>query len=275
MLHDHGYVITTEIVVATAKGLNTVIDRTRLERYGGPAKLGVPWAKSLLKRMNFTKRRASTKSTNPSQNTEEVKEEFLGDLIQAVELNEVPPDLIFNWDQTAISLVPSSQWTLDKKGNKRVAIVGHCNKRQITAVMCAALTGEVLPVQLVYEGKTRRCHPPYDFPGNWVISYSPNHWSTEETMIEYITDVVVPFVEQKRDDLELNSDHAAVAIFDHFKGQLTEKVSRLLEENNIHSVLIPAAYTGDLQPMDISVNKALKSFMCNKSEWYSEQVTEL
>ena len=85
----------------------------------------------------------------------------------------------------------------------------------------------------------------------------------------------MPFVEQ-RDDLELNSDHAAVAIFDHFKGQLTEKVSRLLEENNIHSVLIPAAYTGDLQPMDISVNKALKSFMRNKfSEWYSEQVTEL
>ena len=92
-----------------------------------------------------------------------------------------------------------------------------------------------------------------DFPGNWVISHSPNHWSTEETMIEYITDVVVPFVEQKRDDLELNSDHAAVAIFDHFKGQLTEKVSRLLEENNLHSVLIPAAYTGDLQPMDTSV----------------------
>ena len=78
-----------------------------------------------------------------------------------MELNEVPPDLIFNWDQTAISLVPSLQRTLDKKGDKRVAIAGHCDKRQITAVMCAALTGEVLPVQLVYEGKTRRCHPPF------------------------------------------------------------------------------------------------------------------
>ena len=177
-------------------------------------------AKSLLKRMNFTKRQASTKSTNPSRIIEEVKEEFLGDLIQAVELNEVPPDLIFNWDQTAISLVPSLQWTLDKKGNKRVAIAGHSDKKQITAVTCASLTGEVLLTQLVYEGKTRRCHPPYDFPGNWVISHSPNHWSTEETMIKYITNVVVAFVEQKRDDVELNHDHTAVAIFDHFKGQL-------------------------------------------------------
>ena len=88
MLRNHGCVITTEIVVATAKGLTKVIDRTRLERYRGPAKLGVPWAKSLLKRMNFTKRRASTKSTNPSRSIEEAKEEFLGDLIQAVELND-------------------------------------------------------------------------------------------------------------------------------------------------------------------------------------------
>ena len=228
MLREQGCVVTTEIVIAAAKGLAKVIDRTRLEKYGGPATLSVSWAKSLLKRMNFTKRQASTKSTDPSRNIEDVKEEFLGELIQAVELNEVPLDLIFNWDQTAISLVPSSQWILDKKGAKRVAIAGHNDKRQITAVMCAAVTGGVLPVQLVYEGKTKRCHPPYDFPGNWVISHSPNHWSNEETMIEYITDVIVPYVEQKRDDLQLNNDHAAVAIFDHFKGQLTEKVTQLL-----------------------------------------------
>ena len=93
-------------------------------------------------------------------------------------------------------------------------------------------------------------------------------------MIEYITDVVVPFVEQKRDDLELNSDHAAVAIFDHFKGQLTEKVSRLLEENNLHSVLIPSSIHWRSSTYGhLCHNKALKSFMPNKfSEWYSEQV---
>ena len=102
-----------------------------------------------------------------------------------MELNEVSLDLIFNCNQTAISLVPSLHWTLDKKCAKRVAIVGHSDKRQITAVMCATLTGEV--VQLVYEGKTKRCHLLYDFPSNWVISHSPNHWSNEETTIEYIS----------------------------------------------------------------------------------------
>ena len=34
----------------------------------------------------------------------------------------------------------------------------------------------------------------------------------------------------------------------------------MLEENNIHSVLIPVAFTGELQPMDISVNKSGEVF---------------
>lgn len=67
-----------------------------------------------------------------------------------------------------------------------------------------------------------------------------------------------------------------MAIFDQFKGQLTEKVTNELEENYIYSVLIPAAYTGQLQPMDISVNKVVKSFLRSKfSEWYSHELTEL
>ena len=50
-----------------------------------------------------------------------------------MQLKEVPLDLIFNWDQTAISLslIPSLQWTLDKKGAKRVAIAEHSDKRQL------------------------------------------------------------------------------------------------------------------------------------------------
>ena len=50
----------------------------------------------------------------------------------------------------------------------------------------------------------------------------------------------------------------------------------MLKENNIHSVFILAAFAGELQLMDISVNKVVKSFSHNKfSEWYAEQAMEL
>ena len=44
-------------------------------------------------------------------------------------MEEVPPELIINWDHTGISIVPGSAWTMEVKGSKRVEIVGisdHC-----------------------------------------------------------------------------------------------------------------------------------------------------
>ena len=78
------------------------------------------------------------------------------------------------------------------------------------------------------------------------------------------------------ENASLGDDHPALAIFDHFKGQLTENITQKLEANNIHSVLIPPAHTGQLQPMDISVNKVVKSFLRSKfTEWYSDELAEL
>ena len=93
-------------------------------------------------------------------------------------------------------------------------------------------------------------------------------------MIQYINELIVPYVDRKRDNLGLDCDYPAVAILDYFKGQLTQGVTQVLKDNNIHSVLILTAYTGEIQPMDISVNKVVKFFHAKFSEWYAEQVTE-
>jgi len=66
--------------------------------------------------MDFTKRRGSTKISNTSGNFKEVKQQFLTDISETIEFEEIPGDLIFNWDQTGINLVPSSVWTMDKRG---------------------------------------------------------------------------------------------------------------------------------------------------------------
>ena len=187
-----------------ARGLGEVMDRTRLAKYGGPATLTVPWAKSLLKRMDFTKRKATTKSNPPTGDLVEIKRSFLAEVLETVEFNDIPPELIFNWDQTGINLVPTALWTMDKIEKKRIAIEDHQDKRQITAVMCGSLVRELLPIQLIYAGKTNRCHPAYQFPGNWLISHTENHWANEDTMLEYIQEVIVPFVENKREALDLN-----------------------------------------------------------------------
>ena len=71
-----------------------------------------------------------------------------------VEFEDVPLDLIFNWDQTGLNYVAVSNWTVEKEGAKHVKIKGLDDKRQITAVFGGTITGEFLPLQLVYQGKT-------------------------------------------------------------------------------------------------------------------------
>ena len=203
-----------------------------------------------------------------------MKSQFLQDIIDIVAMEEIPPQLIFNWDQTGLHLVPTSNWTMAKKGSKRVEMKGLEDKRQITAVFCGTLCGEFLPMQLIYKGKTERCHPSYSFPADWCITQSSNHWSNEETMLKYINDIIVPFVERVRDDLGTDDSQAALGLFDHFKGQLTANVTAALERHNIQSVLIPATCTDRLQPLDISVNKSAKVFLRSQfQQWYASEIT--
>ena len=124
-LRERGCPINTHLIIAAARGIAQAMDRTRLAEYGGAATLTTSWAKSLLKRMNFTKRRASTKHSHPADELEKEKETFLSQMLDTVGLNDIPQELIFNWDQTGINLVPTALWTFDKKGKKRIEIAGY------------------------------------------------------------------------------------------------------------------------------------------------------
>ena len=69
-------------------------------------------------------------------------------------MEEIPPELVINWDQTGLNLVPVASWTMARKGSNRVETKGLEDKHQITGVFCALMVGEFLPIQLVYKGKT-------------------------------------------------------------------------------------------------------------------------
>ena len=89
----------------------------------------------------------------------------------------IPDKLIFNWDNTPINIVPGSQRTITQKGSKIIELIGLGDKCQIAAVVCGTLSGDFLPLQLIYAGKTKACLPNANFPKDWLLIYMPNHWS--------------------------------------------------------------------------------------------------
>ena len=81
-----------------SKSKNSLSICTRAE-FGGPVLLNRHWAYSLLRRMKFVKRKFTI------SNFEELKESFLNEVVTTVFMEEIPPDLILNWDQTGIKIV--------------------------------------------------------------------------------------------------------------------------------------------------------------------------
>ena len=128
--------------------------------------------------MGYTKRRACSKSKVSPDSFTEIKEQFLIDVEAVIDMKEVPPSLVVNWDHTVMKIIPSSQWTMEKRGTKRVEIAGVEDKRQITAAFACTMSGKFLPMQLIYKGTTCKCLPKHvEFPSDWDVTYTSNHWA--------------------------------------------------------------------------------------------------
>lgn len=90
-------------------------------------------------------------------------------------------------------------------------------------------------------------------------------------MLQYVEHIIVPYIEKVREDI--GAGKTALVVMDNFKGQVTQSVTNLLEDHNIHICLLPANTTDLLQPMDISVNKPAKDFLkWQFNQWYTDQV---
>ena len=266
-----GAVVNTDVVIATGKGILMSKDANLLSNIT----LTKAWAKYLLRRMNFVKWKATTKAKVNVEHFEEVRQEFLLEIRNVVIMDEIPLDLVINFDQTGINYIPVSSWTMEVEGAKRVEVAGKDDKRQITAVFAGSMTGDFLPPQLVFKGKTERCLPQYQFPESWDIKFSANHWSNEQTMKCYVENIILPYIKDKRKTLRLPDNHPSLLIFDNFKAQCTSGLLKLLDDNYINVTLVPANCTDRLQPLDLSVNKAAKEYPRGEFQaWYAKQISE-
>jgi DDE superfamily endonuclease len=117
-----------------------------------------------------------------------------------MQVHKVHPSLVVNADQTGLHLVPADSHTYAEKGSKEVSVIGAEDKRQITVVVASSMDGNLLPLQLIFQGKTAACHPSStdaSRSANVHITHSENHWSNQETMRQWITEVLLPYADRQ------------------------------------------------------------------------------
>ena len=106
--------------------------------------------------------------------------------------------------------------------------------------------GKFLPRQLIYGGKTKQSLPRFKFPDSFSLSVNPTHYSNEEESINFIENIIVPYVEEQRSLLEFPNQNALV---DVFTGQTTPAVLKTFKDNGILLVMTYHIF----QPLALSI----------------------
>ena len=132
---------------------------------------------------------------------------------------------------------------MDKKNEKLVPIANSADCRQIIGNISITFSRVFLSTQIIYQGQSDLCHPKLKFPEEFNITHSVNHWSNEEKAIELIEKVLLPYVRNNKEELDVCSTKKWLLIADVFQGQWTDKVKSLIEKHHGKTVLVPRNMT--------------------------------
>ena len=170
-------VVNYNIAISIAKGIVSANDRLLLKENGGNLELNYTWCQLIFRRLGYTKRKATTAKQPISPGIlREIGFTFHRAIKDSVTAYDVPDDLIINIAQTLLSYVLISKYTMHKTNDKAVPISNSADYCQITGTFTVTRSGKFLPIQLIYQGKTSRCHPKFEFPSKFNITHSENHW---------------------------------------------------------------------------------------------------
>ena len=164
---------------------------------------------------------------------------------------------------------------MEEKGSKQVTLFGENDKREITALLAISRSGVLLPPQIIYAGKTERCHPRVDFPPRWDVTHTESHWSNSDSMVRYVEKILSPYFEKARKRLGLEDTHKGLCVYDVYRAHRTDEFRRKLDCSNLIGIQVPPNTTSELQPLDVGFNKPYKTALSTKfSEWYAGQINE-
>ena len=274
-LQMDGVTIGRSRVISISKGVIEASNPTLLKECGEELELMDRWARHLIAGMNMVRRKATTSKLPVAPVLlKEVNRTFQKKIATVVNEFSIIEELIINFDQTPLAFQTPGSYTMSPKGSRKVPIHDLNAKATITRTIAVNATGNVLPFQLIYTEKTERSMPKnVKFPDGFDLCFNEKHWANEVTNFSPIDKVILPFIDKVKAEKNLPKESKALLIFDVFRGQKTDSFINHLSDKNCIVVFIPSNMTDMFQPVDVTVNKNIKSVIRNcYNDWYSEQV---
>lgn len=165
-----------------------------------------------------------------------------------------------------IHLVPMGrECTWEKKGSKDIKVTGMEDKRQVTCCVSSAANGVLLPMQIIFTGKTVRCLPKthaaricLDY--GFHLTMSTNHWSNLQTCQQFVRCILVPYFEHVVKEMGLPQSQKMIWLLDCWSVHKSEAFLTWMKKEypSICVLFIPANCTSKLQPADVVLQRPIK-----------------
>ncbi|EEB96328.1 hypothetical protein MPER_04553 [Moniliophthora perniciosa FA553] len=192
--------------------------------------------------MSWSERKATKAAQKLPDNWEDVCEKAFLRRAQEIKEDDIPIQLVVNSDQTFVIYNPGSQLTWAPRGARQVSLINADKKRGFTALLSISAAGYVLPIQCVFGGKTSRVCPSAKAPCyasaiqagfRFVASGKPdNHWSNQETMQDFVDNILAPYFDKQKDQLELPSSQKSLWIIDVWSVHRSDQFLTWMRKNH-------------------------------------------
>ena len=126
---------------------------------------------TISKRLGYVKRKATTAKLLIAPGLiKEIGLTFYNDINEIVHVHAIPAEMIINTNQTPLPFVLISKYTLEKKVVPTFLYQLYTSDyRQTTGIFAISMAGSFLPIQLIYQGKTKLCETKYNFPNEFTL----------------------------------------------------------------------------------------------------------
>ena len=156
----------------------------------------------VVRRLGLSWRKGTRDARKLPPNLPDITKTFLCRFFWLVVTYKLAEELVVNFDETGLLLLPAAQQTWGVKGEANVQIVGGEEKRQFTVSPIISAAGELVGrVQVIWGGKTRACEPNDSIQvkhnKGMYHTHSESHWSTAKTIMEAVDDLYESYIKPR------------------------------------------------------------------------------
>ncbi|PBK85838.1 hypothetical protein ARMGADRAFT_1087110 [Armillaria gallica] len=115
--------------------------------------------------MGWSPRKATRAAAHIPKDAPDLCEAAFFQLAYAMKWSNVPAKLVINADQQGVWVLPSNSYTFHDTGAKQVDVMAKDEKWAFTLMVASTASGNFLPFQQVWCGKTEKSLPSKKAPG--------------------------------------------------------------------------------------------------------------